>query len=89
MLLVIWRIFPPEPAAFRNAGAEVLKEEWGAVKGYLRIENNGPQWIADQRIRTRAYTWSASAASILLTDSEGHLLQCSPIYESIGIDSPK
>src|SRR5205085_7190988 len=27
----------------------VLNEEWGAVKGYLRIDKNGPEWFYDRK----------------------------------------
>src|SRR5438105_12444523 len=33
----------------------VLNEEWGAVKGYLRIDKNGPDWFYDKDDPDEAY----------------------------------
>ncbi len=67
----------------------VLEEVWGEAKGYLRIENYRPHWIADQTDPEDAHIVERLRYVILLTDSSGNVLIDSPAYESIGIDSPE
>src|SRR5580700_12189019 len=52
-----------------------LEEEWGAAKGYVRIENFEPRWIADPTDPEEEY--------IVSRLQHGY----SDIYESIGLDS--
>src|SRR5689334_11415736 len=65
-----------------------LEEEWGAAKGYLKIENQRPVWIADSTDPEEAYIVARLQHIYLLTDAEGTVLQNSETYASIGIDSP-
>jgi heavy metal sensor kinase len=65
----------------------VLEEVWGEAKGYLRIENYRPNWLADQTDPEDAHIVDRLRYVILLTDSNGNILLDSPVYESIGIDS--
>jgi heavy metal sensor kinase len=64
-----------------------LEEEWGAAKGYLRIENERPIWFADETDPEEAYIVSRLKHVFLLTDANGVVLDQSETYESIGIDS--
>jgi len=66
----------------------VLEEVWGEAKGYLRIENYRPHWSADTSDPEDAHIMERLRYVILLTDSNGNILIDSPVYESIGIDSP-
>ena len=71
-----------------------LEQEWAAVKGYLRIENDKPIWYYDrddpdesfiiERLR-RVYV-VADAQGRVLADTQGNQ-QISEAYESIGRDS--
>jgi len=71
-----------------------LEQEWAAVKGYLRIENDKPIWYYDrddpdesfivERLR-RVYV-VADAQGKVLADAQGNQ-QISEAYESIGRDS--
>src|SRR4051812_29250013 len=65
-----------------------LEEEWGAVKGYLHIENQRPIWVADSSDPEEAYILERLRHIYVLTDSNGYLLEHSETYDSIGIDSP-
>ena len=68
--------------------SEVLKEEWGAVKGYLRIDKNGGEWFYDPLDPDESYIVERLRRVYLLADAEGHPLQWSSIYRSLGFESP-
>jgi heavy metal sensor kinase len=65
-----------------------LEEEWGSAKGYLRIENQRPIWIADFTDPEEGYIVSRLQHVYLVADSQGHALDYSSIYQSIGFDTP-
>lgn len=66
-----------------------LEEEWGAAKGYLRIENQRPIWIADLTDPEEGFIVSRLQHVYLVADANGNVLDndTSGIYESIGFDS--
>ena len=64
-----------------------LEEEWGAAKGYVRIENFEPRWIADPTDPEEEYIVSRLQHVYFISDAAGHALGYSDIYESIGLDS--
>jgi heavy metal sensor kinase len=66
---------------------EALEEEWGAAKGYLKIENQRPVWTADPTDPEEAYIVSRIKHVFLITDANGVVLDDDETYESIGIDS--
>ncbi|MGI8743216.1 MAG: ATP-binding protein [Bryobacteraceae bacterium] len=66
----------------------VLNEEWGAVKGYLRIDRNGRDWFFDHNDPDENYTVERLRRVYLLADVEGQPLEWSNIYRSLGFDSP-
>jgi len=66
---------------------ESLNEEWGAVKGYLRFENQRPVWYYDRYDPEEAFIVERLQQVYLLTDAQGNVLEVSPAYQSIGIDS--
>jgi heavy metal sensor kinase len=68
--------------------AAALEEEWGAAKGYLKIVNYRPEWIADSTDPEEAYIVERLRHVYLLTDANGDVLQNSETYASIGFDSP-
>jgi heavy metal sensor kinase len=76
-------------ATFQTNMANVLEEEWGAVKGYLRTGPTGPDWFYDPNDPDEAFTVERLRRIYLLADTEGHVLQHSAIYDSIGLDSPE
>jgi len=73
---------------FSGQVEDALKEEFGAVKGYLRTEDTGPTWFFDPDDPDESYAVNQLRRVYLLTDPEGHPLQWSEIYKSIGYDSP-
>ena len=66
---------------------DVLEEEWGAVKGYLRFGPFGPEWFFDRFDPDEAFIVERLRRVWLLTDTEGHPIQRSVIFESLGFDS--
>jgi heavy metal sensor kinase len=74
-------------ATFTAQMSSVLDEEWGAVKGYLRIGPNGAAWFYDKNEPDEAFTVERLRRVFMLADMAGHPMQWSEIYESIGFDS--
>jgi PAS domain S-box-containing protein len=68
--------------------ANVLDEEWGAAKGYLRTGETGPDWFYDKNDPDEAFVVARATRVYMLADTQGHRLQNSVIYDSIGIDKP-
>jgi len=66
-----------------------LEEEWGAAKGYVKIENERPLWVYDTTDPEEAHIVERLRYVHLLADAEGNVLTNSPTYESIGIDTPQ
>lgn len=71
-----------------NQVRTVLDQEWGAMKGYLRIEKDGPFWYYDSQDPDEAYIVERLRRVYLLADADGKPIQRSTIYQNIGIDSP-
>lgn len=66
---------------------DVLEEEWGAVKGYLRFEKNRPVWFFDKEDPEEAAIVDRLRRIYLLTEADGTILEVSPAYRILGIDS--
>jgi heavy metal sensor kinase len=75
-------------ATFAAQMSSVLDEEWGAVKGYLRMGPSGPDWFYDKNDPDEAFTVERLRRVYLLSDPQGHPMQHSEIYDSIGFDQP-
>jgi heavy metal sensor kinase len=72
---------------FQAQMASVLDEEWVTAKGYLRTTEIGPDWFHDPKDPDEAFTVERLRRVYLLGDTEGHVLQASSIYDSIGRES--
>jgi len=68
---------------------DALEEEWGEAKGYLRIENYQPIWIADDTDPEEAYIVSRIKHVFFIADGNGVPIDYDDTYESIGLDSPE
>ena len=68
---------------------ETVEEEWGAVKGYLRIEQNKPIWFYDSEDPEEAAIVERLRRILLLTDLEGEVLEVSNAYRAIGVEEPE
>src|SRR5260370_10742979 len=73
---------------FKSQMQSVLEEEFGAAKGYLRTTASGPDWIFDPEDPDESFIVNRIRRVYLLADTQGHPLEHSEIYDSIGLDSP-
>ena len=73
---------------FQSQMESVLDEEWGAAKGYLRTGPEGPDWIFDEKDPDESFAVRRVQRVYMLADTQGHPLQHSEIYDSLGIDPP-
>jgi heavy metal sensor kinase len=73
---------------FQTQMESVLDEEWGAAKGYLRTGPEGPDWVFDEKDPDESFTVRRVQRVYMLADTQGHPLQHSEIYDSLGIDPP-
>ncbi len=67
---------------------EALEEEWGEAKGYLKIEEYRPVWIADPTDPEEAYIVSRIKHVFYIADANGVAIDYDETYASIGLDSP-
>ncbi len=74
-------------ATFQAQMLSVLDEEWVTAKGYLRTTDAGPDWFHDRKDPDEVFTVERLRRVYLLGDTEGHVLQSSVIYDSIGRES--
>ncbi len=75
-------------STFQSQMENVLDEEWGAAKGYLRTGPEGPDWVFDEKDPDESFTVRRVQRVYMLADTQGHPLQHSEIYDSLGIDPP-
>ena len=75
---------------YDNQARELLTEEWGAIRGYLRFDNAGaPIWFYDPQDPEETFIVERLRRVYLLTDAEGRKLEVSPLYQSeLGLDDP-
>jgi len=73
---------------FQSQMESVLDEEWGAAKGYLRTGPEGPDWVFDEKDPDESFAVRRVQRVYMLADTQGHALQHSEIYDSLGIDPP-
>jgi heavy metal sensor kinase len=68
---------------------ETVEEEWGAVKGYLRIEHNRPLWFYDSEDPEEAAIVERLRRILLLTDLKGQVVEVSNAYRAIAVEEPE
>ena len=96
MLIAVGAIYRQKLAATLDAQIrDGLEQEWAAVKGYLRIENNKPIWYYDRDDPDESAIVERLKRVYIVTNADGNVLvdsqgipQISPAYESTGRDSP-
>jgi heavy metal sensor kinase len=72
-----------------NNASVILNEEWAAVKGYLRIISHRPEWFYDREDEEETFIVQRLRKVLLLTDKQGLVLEVSPEYSELGVESPK
>jgi heavy metal sensor kinase len=96
MLIAVGAIYRQKLATTLEAQIrDGLEQEWAAVKGYLRIENNRPIWYYDRDDPDESTIVERLKRVYVVADAEGNVLvdsqgtpQISPAYASTGRDSP-
>jgi len=75
--------------ASRNANLRNnLDQEWGAMKGFLRIHNGMPEWFYDREDPDENFIVARLQQLYLLTDAQGSVLQSSDLYSTLARDTP-
>ncbi len=67
---------------------ETLDQEWGAFKGYLRIEHGKPIWYVDNNDPDEAGIEARLKQVYLLAKTDGYIIQESPEFRLLGLDGP-
>jgi len=74
---------------FEDQTRYLLLDDWDAMKGYLQLGGKeGPIWFYDKNDPEEDFIVRRLMRIYMLADSEGHPLEFSDIYTSIGLDSP-
>jgi len=72
-----------------NTVRQILEEEWVSAKGYIKIERGRLVWFYDAVDPDETLAVERLRHVYLLTTAQGKVLGVSPIYHSLGIDSPE
>jgi heavy metal sensor kinase len=81
-------------SVLKNQAEDSLRQEWAAVKGYLRVEQYGNKppevsWYYDREDPDESFIVERLRRALLLTDASGNNeLFISTTYDSIGKESP-
>ncbi|HSB15717.1 MAG TPA: ATP-binding protein [Bryobacteraceae bacterium] len=67
---------------------QLLDEQWLALVGYLRIRGSGPVWVFNQNDPNEVAAVERLRRVFFLADSQGQILEVSPGYRVIGVESP-
>ena len=65
-----------------------LDQEWGTMKGFLRIHNGMPEWFYDREDPDENFIVARLQRVYLLTDRRGSVLQVSDLYSTLAGDTP-
>jgi heavy metal sensor kinase len=90
MLIAVGAFYRQNLAATLDAQIrDGLNQEWAAMKGYLRIENDQkPIWYHDRYDPDESFIVERLRRVYMLADAHGHVREISETYKSIGPDSP-
>jgi heavy metal sensor kinase len=71
---------------YYDQAKDLLNEEWGAMKGYLRIEKGEIQWAYDAEDPEEDLIVRRLQSVYLLTNDKGKVLENSNTYQELGFD---
>ena len=75
-------------SASRRHIEQTLEEEFGEVKGFLRLERNQPVWFFDRQDSDEAAIVARLRnGAFLLTEADGRVLEASSLYRQLGLES--
>ncbi len=67
---------------------EAIEQQWAALKATLRVESGHPLWFADPHDPDEARTEAELKQVFLLANTDGSIINISPAFADIGLDSP-
>ena len=65
----------------------LIEDDWNAVGGFLRIENGQATWSVDPRLPQQVFFLERLRRNLLLSDSDGNILEASGGYRIFGVES--
>ena len=90
LLIVVLGLFFRQTLSsiFDSQVTETLREEFGVAKSYIRTTDHGPDWFYDPNDPDESYTVEQLRHVYMIADPQGHAMQWSEIYRSLGFDKP-
>src|SRR5271165_204504 len=73
---------------FTSQVTEILREEFAVAKTYIRTTDHGPDFVHDPNDPDESYQVEQLRHVYMIADPQGHAMQWSVIYRSIGFDKP-
>lgn len=68
---------------------DVLEEEWGAIKGYLRIRGGEVEWDYDNESTEEHFIVQRLRRVFMLASAEGEIIEVSEVYRDLGAETPE
>jgi heavy metal sensor kinase len=72
----------------RDQTSELLKEDWAAIKGYLKVEHHKPIWYSDYEDPDEGLIVERMRRNYLIATEDGVVLQRAEYYAELGLDQP-
>jgi two-component system OmpR family sensor kinase len=77
----------------KDQAADILEEEWAAMRGYLRFERSRgqpvrPVWRYEREDPEQALIIERLKRFLLIADGQGGVLEASQEYRAMGVDAP-
>jgi heavy metal sensor kinase len=89
LLLAIGLLFRQTLASIvQEQTFELLKDDWAAMKGYLKIEHLRPSWYADYTDPEEGLIVERMRRNYLIADANGVVLERAEFYTELGLDTP-
>jgi len=89
LLIGVGAVYRAKLAASLNVQIrDGIEQEWAAIKGYLRIQNDRPIWFYDTDDPDESFIVDRLKRVYMLADASRKVREISEIYQSLGVDSP-
>lgn len=69
--------------------SEILEEEWGAIRGYMKIERDRPVWTYDRDDPEQAFIVERLRRILLVTGASGAPLEISAVFAQLDREPPQ
>ena len=74
-------------ASFDSQARDILEQEWGTAKGYLRVEHGKANWYVDIHDPDEYAVGARLRQVFLLADMQGNIIQHSAEFDTLGLNS--